>query len=363
MSERVPYARYRRVFECTARKYAAYQRIFGALSAGLNATLVCLQILAVGLQSMYATDPDDDALRTGSILSKLVVVALTAIRGLLSLEDVAAGCAHASNITRRHLATREPATIATIQRVFDTDTAFLPHPTRSPECKLVGYVEPLSSAPLARAARPPPDALPVATAKSVVAPSRQSIAAAAAAPTPTTVVVRRKPVADEAAAQRADKRLDTTNTAIAYANYEMLLRCAHRKFDRISQLCRILHIALLVLHIACANAIVGLQTLDAAQLRGALVAANALDLALVAALSLPLATTSKRCQHTYVLCCQYLLTRAPLTAAVVETLYDTPTFLFANPLLSETCAKHAEKVRRNPLRDKIEECCDVRVTS
>ena len=113
----------------------------------------------------------------------------------------------------------------------------------------------------------------------------------------------------------------------------------------------------MTLHILCNTLILCLQAVDAQELRTLLMVLHFIDLLLVAPTSLPLLSTSKRCRDAYVLCCQYLLTRAPMTVAVLETLYETPTFCFINPLLSDECKRFEQRVRTNPLTETDEACC------
>ena len=364
MPERVAFGRYRRVFECVGPKYRQYQRIFGVLSTTANMLIVILNGTATALQTFYTSDPADDGLRLASVVARLVATSMTALRTLYGFDDLAAGCEHAANLVRQHLLTREPATLATIHLVFDTNTLFLTHPTTSAECKLAGYVAPPASPPPASPPPSPPSS--VAVNRPVIPPSAPR-ARSTDAGGPKVLVRRRTDLDLPPTAPTRQKTIvgtRETSVSIAYANYESLLRCAHEQFHTISSRSRDIHLTLMTLHILCNTLILCLQAVDAQELRTLLMVLHFIDLLLVAPTSLPLLSTSKRCRDAYVLCCQYLLTRAPMTVAVLETLYETPTFCFANPLLSDECKRFEQRVRTNPLTETDEACCgDVRVVA
>ena len=228
MPERVAFGRYRRVFECVGHQHRQYQRIFGVLSTTANMLIVILNGTATALQTLYTSDPADDGLRLASVVARLVATPMTALRTLYGFDDLAAGCEHAANLVRQHLLTREPATLATIHLVFDTNTLFLTHPTTSAECKLAGHAAPPASPPPASPPPSPPSS--VAVNRPVIPPSAPR-ARSTDAGGPKVLVRRRTDLDLPPTAPTRQKTIvgtRETSVSIAYANYESLLRARAR---------------------------------------------------------------------------------------------------------------------------------------
>ena len=302
-SGHVPFHRYAPVVKRAIEPFAKCERIFFSLSYTIALTSLFCQTLATLLHLQTSESLLFESAHSAQRLGYSIGLAATFFAGaqaLLPFSKGASECRDLTSTLARYIVSREDMPVSVVARIYAVDTLCFRHPTSSIDCCSI----------------------------------QELYAEEVAQLVPATGNGKRRPGATYHHAM-----------LITYERYsETLLRASH-EFNRLSQQFFLVYylIAAVQLLFTAATAVLhgNVGTLlggpGAANLTGLLcgfvgtVAGGIVSV-------VPVEVAAHRCRSSYSLCCEYLLSEAPMAPVVFETLHQTPCLCFTNPMLHPGCA-------------------------